>query len=140
MAKYLFRSVVAFLLLTGCSKNKESNKENSIPEIVVEALKDTLTVGDEYIAKIYLSDESFLFIKNHKGEKRAVLPIFKINGNHVDSDEDFLIYKETVTLDNIDSTASGTYFKEWSCSIAFPHPKKGIVELVVGNSYVIIKE
>lgn len=139
MEKFLF-SVILALIFISCNNSKSDNEKcKCLPEIIIETQKDTVSVGDKYVAKVSLSDGSFLFIKDHKGKKHAVLPVFKINGNLVESDENFYIYKETVTLENIDSTDSGLYFKEWTSSVIFPHPEWGDVELSQRNSYIIEK-
>lgn len=52
-------SIIFVLIFISCSDRKgEDEKCTCLPEIVIEAQEDTLSVGDEYIAKTYSSDES----------------------------------------------------------------------------------
>jgi len=123
----------------GCSKKDGGDvqkPDSCIPHIITERNRDTLQIGNTYRAKVYLSDNSFLF-STVDGETWATKPIFRINGKLIEANSDYFIFEERVVASNTDTLKSGTVVRDWSVGIIFPHPVWGDVEVSQRNTYVI---
>ncbi len=129
MENYITR-IFLIILLFACGPR--DNRSQCIPEIVIETNKDTLTVGETYTAKIYLSDESVLLMTRN-GETNPIIPLFRINGEIYESENNYFIYEEEVDGKNLTKSS----IKEWSCGIIFPHPVWGDVEISQRNEYFV---
>lgn len=131
---------IAFIstVLLSC-KSDDSDRlqiDNCLPSIIIETNKDTLNVGEQYVAKVSLSDSSYYYL-NDNGKQRPTNPVFRINGQIVESHEPFFFYKETVDSENTDTLQSGVIIRNWSVGVIFPHPKGGEVEVSYRSAYVI---
>ena len=95
MTKRIFLSLIISVTFYRCVERDATQsvtQESCIPHIVTERNQDTLQLGETYRAKVYLSDSSYLYLQEGK-RKRQVLPVFKINGALVESDEYYYIFR-----------------------------------------------
>lgn len=137
IAKSIF--AVATVMLYSCQSapdNQSPEQESCLPNIVIETNKDTLHIGEQYIAQVSLDDTSYYYF-NEDGKRRRTNPVFRINGQLVESKGRTYVYKETVIPETADTLQSGTVIRDWSVGIIFPHPNGGDVEVSYRTGYVI---
>lgn len=130
-----------FISLISCEQWQHLATEqpsSCFPTVVVDAVEDTVEIGETFKAKVYLSDStSFYFISGPTGEKVPINPIFKVNGEIIESTSgNYLMYEEVVSKKPISS--SHPEFREISFGIVIPHPEpaNGDVEFSFRYTYV----
>ncbi|MEQ9424366.1 MAG: hypothetical protein RJQ09_08125 [Cyclobacteriaceae bacterium] len=143
--KYIIQLAIILLAFTNCQPNKQ-NVELSVPKsefpfVIIETEADSVRIGDKFKAKVYLSDSSYYFLYDRTGKKRPTNPVFRVNGELVDSPNGhFLMYEEVVTDKLVYKEFPN--IREISFGIIFPHPSpsSGDIEIGYRHSYIATKE
>ncbi len=118
------------LILFSC---KEQSYCDNLPSIVIEGNPDTVRVGEQYLAKMYLSDSCFYFVKEANSYINPYMIVndkdVKVNkGNWIEVSfkvKNTAIQKEKYTRSH------------WIGEIMFPHPKGGDIHLTTRVDFVI---
>jgi hypothetical protein len=110
--------------------NRYKDLNECIPTIIVEANKDTLQAGEEFRAKVYLSDSTIFYYTEPPGSLERLIPLFRVNGKLVEVDSYFLIYTEEAKRKNGN-------LGEVSFGIIVPSPNYGDLEFGVRYNYVV---
>jgi len=126
---------VLIVLLFSCARESQ----NCLPMMVIESNKDQVSIGDEIIFRVTISDTSFLSLNEPDMDKTMrIHPVFKVNGNVVENlFSDTLVYREIA--DSISVYPDKPSYREVDFSVIIPHPIEfeGAIELKKVESYMV---
>ena len=128
--KIILQILLFQFLMFSCGGKSDCEK---LPFIIIADNPDTVRVGDEYMAKMYLSDTCFFRIKETNS---LISPIMFVNDVKIEVDNDnignvsFHIEQDTTETDRF----TDAY---WTGEVVFPHPKGGDIILSKRTDFVI---
>lgn len=141
--KYLTPCFV-ILAIFSCERptNEETSQElnNCFPTVIIEAEKDTLTIGETFKAKVYLSDTSFYESVNWgDGKVGPTNAVFNVNGQITYSPgKNYLNYEEVVTDEPLFEEQPNLRQVEFGIFIPHPDTFGGDIEFSKLYTYVAV--
>ena len=112
---------------------KETSNCDRLPSIIIEGNPDTVRVGEQYSAKMYLSDSCFFFVKETNS---YIVPIMIVNDKSIKVSKGNWV-NVSFQVEG-DSAQKEKYINgHWIGEMIFPHPYGGDIRLSTRIDYVI---